>query len=117
MSLSNLERTFIDRITISRLAKTQDNFGGFSTVDKVISRNTPTRIYASSGNFERTVAGQTLRASMKMMISKDQDINVGDIITTQDGNKYLVIWIRRYRDMTEEHHITVELATYSETKV
>jgi hypothetical protein len=117
MSLSNLERTFIDRINISRLKKTADNFGGFSTVDEVISRNVPARIYGTSGNYERTVAGQTLRASMKMMVSKDQDINVGDIISAEDGNKYLVIWIRNYRDMGNAHHITVELTTYSETKL
>jgi len=117
MSLSNLERTFIDRVKISRLEKTPDSFGGFSTVDKVIASNVPARLYGTSGNYERTYAGQTLRASMKMMVSKDQNINVGDIITAEDGNKYLVIWIRNYRDMGNAHHITVELTTYSETKL
>jgi SPP1 family predicted phage head-tail adaptor len=117
MSLSNLERTFIDRITISRLERTPDNFGGDSTVEAVKYRNIPARIYGTSGNFERTVAGQTLRATMKMMVAQDQNINVGDIITAQDGNKYLCIWIRNYRDMSAGHHITVELATYSETRL
>jgi hypothetical protein len=117
MSLSNLERTFIDRITISRLDRTADNFGGYRTVETPKYRNVPVRIYGTSGNLERTVAGKTLRATMKMMLSQDQDIKVEDIITAEDGNKYLCIWIRNYRDMSAEHHITVELATYSETKL
>lgn len=115
MSLYSLERTFVDRVKISRLEKRSDSFGGYSTTEVVIASNVPARMYGVSGNYERTFAGQTLRASMKMMVSKDQNINVGDIITAEDTNKYLVIWIRNYRDMSASHHITVELATYSET--
>jgi hypothetical protein len=117
MSLSNLERAFVDRVTITRLEKTQDSFGGYTSTEKILASNVPARLYGVTGNYERTLAGQTLRASMKMMVSKDQNINVGDVITAKDGNKYLVIWIRNYRDMSEGHHITVELATYSETKI
>ena len=114
MSLYNFERTLIDRVEISRLQKTQDAYGGYTTTPKTVARNIPARIYGSSGTLERLIAGKTYRANMKMMATYDADIQVGDIIIKDDGNQYLVIWKREYRVMSELHHLTVELATYSE---
>ena len=114
MSLFN--RLLVDQVKISRLAKVADAFGGFTTSETLKQTNVLARIYGASGVLEIEIAGKTFRATRKMMVSKDQDIQVGDIITVEDGSRYIVLALRNYRNapQAQGHHITVDLGTYSE---
>ena len=117
MSLSNLERAFIDRVKISRLIKTADSYGGYTKTETLLQKSVPARLYADQGSLEREIAGQTFRASYKMMLSHEVNVKVADIITAEDGNRYIVLAVRSYRTLLQNHHQTLDLGTYSEETI
>ena len=116
MQSRNLKKFFNTTITIERLSKTSDNFGGYTSVWEKKYWNVKARIYGGMGkSYTVTIEGSHYEVAYKIITDKSVDLVLGDKITDEnEGDKYILGKLAKVVGCRETNHIEGGLALLDE---
>jgi len=109
---SKIKRLLNNTISIYRLTKVKDNYGGLENLWSKEYWNIPCRLYNRAiGNFNYTFEGQVYQVTDKLMCYNDVDIQLGDkVVDDNEKNAYLAIKVNMIYGLKEKSHLEVYLS-------
>ena len=86
--ISGFENRYID---IYRVAYTEDDFGGRSSVESLVTSNVKCKIDYNSGNYPRIISGVQAKSNNTLFCDATVDLRVGDKIKNVRNIETLVV--------------------------
>lgn len=105
-----MDGLLIHRVTIARPAVTLDNQGApVPEVWNTVASNVPTLIQRMSGQMQYESRGMVFIPTHQSFFRKNTDLKVGDMLTDQQGIKYLVRMVDQMEPASNQIQCRLEL--------